>query len=361
MVLSAAMALEFFPLEFHSGYQSQQERQLKLPPPVQLFGVEEYLAQLLQVLALPRPVWLASIEGLAGIGKTALAGHLLRQKELVDQFYQLGWVSAKPHAFFPRSGPRQKLSPTLSPETLIDTLLEQFDQPFVLTRPAQEKRVILTQLLKSKPYLVVIDNLETWLDYQALLPLLRELANPSKFLLTSRHSLQAYPDIFCCQLGPLNQVTTIQFIRAEAWRHKISQLAGAAEAKLNQIYETVGGYPLALKLVIGQTAVQPLSLVLERLKQMQPKNIADNYNYIYWQSWQSLSEIDRRTLLAMPLADGGSIDQLLALTELEPDQLKPVLEQLSRLSLVQIQGEPEAGRYSIHPLTEVFLLHEAIQ
>jgi hypothetical protein len=361
MVSSATMALEFFPLEFHSGYQSRQERQLKLPPPVQLFGIEEHLAALLRVLALSRPGWLVSIEGLAGIGKTALAGHLLRQKAFVDQFYQIGWVSAKPHTFFPRSGLRQKLSPSLTPETLIDALLEQFDQPIVLTRPAQEKRLILTHLLKGKPYLVVIDNLETWLDYQALLPLLRELANPSKFVLTSRHSLQAYPDVFCCQLRPLNQLATVQLIRAEAWLHKISRLAGATEAELNQIYELVGGYPLALKLVIGQMAVKPLPFVLDRLRQTQPKNLGDRYTYIYWQSWQSLSEAARRALLAMPLADGGSIDQLLALTELDPDQLEPVLEQLIRLALLQIQGEPEVRRYTIHPLTEIFLLHEAIQ
>jgi hypothetical protein len=126
----------------------------------------------------------------------------------------------------------------------------------------------------------VIDNLETVTDYQALLPTLRELANPSKFLLTSRHSLRAHPDVFCLNLEELNQADTIRLIRYEAKVRGLSMLLNADDTQLQRIYEVVGGNPLALKLVIGQIAVLSLSQVLENLKQAQGKEIDALYTYI---------------------------------------------------------------------------------
>jgi hypothetical protein len=101
---------------------------------------------------------------------------------------------------------------------LIDALLEQLGQAASLAQSPQEKKVALIQLLKQAPYLIVIDNLETIGDYQALLPLLGEITNPSKVLLTSRHSLRAYPNIFCLTLAALDQVETFNLIRYEAAR-----------------------------------------------------------------------------------------------------------------------------------------------
>ena len=146
----------------------------------------------------------------------------------------------------------------------------------------------MTKLLKEKAHLIVIDNLETAIDVLVLLPFLRELTNPSKFLLTSRHSLQAHSDIFCFSLQELNEADTIRLIRYEAKVRGISNLATAPEDQLQSIYAITGGNPLALKLMIGQTAILSLPQVLENLKKAQGKNIHDLYTYIYWQTWGML-------------------------------------------------------------------------
>jgi len=44
----------------------------------------------------------------------------------------------------------------------------------------------------------VVDNLETAADYRALIPDLQSLVNPTKILLTSRHSLHDYPASTIC-------------------------------------------------------------------------------------------------------------------------------------------------------------------
>ncbi len=356
-----ALTLQSKEYRTRDSYQTSLEKRLRLPPEVHLIGIEEHLGTLLNVLALPGPAWLVSIEGLGGIGKTALANALLRQPQLTRQFYDIAWVSAKQQDFLPDIEFDQAPPPALNVETLIDILLEQFGNNIALTQSSQEKRVALTRLLKENPYLIVVDNLETVVDYQTLLPLLRELTNPSKFLLTSRYSLRAQADVFCRSLEELNQANIVHFIRYEAKMRGLSMLANASDTELKSIYEVVGGNPLALKLVVGQISILPLSQVLKNLKQARDKKIDTLYTYIYWQAWHTLDAASQQTLLVMPLAQDGDLEQLLVLSQLELDDLSQALQQLATLSLIQIGGNLEERHYTIHRLTETFLLNEAIK
>jgi hypothetical protein len=341
-------------------YQASLEKRLRLPPEAQLFGIEEQLYSLLERLIVADTPWLVSIEGLGGIGKTALANAGVRHSELINRFHHIVWVSAKQRAFFPGIGLEGETSPALTVEGLIDSLLEEFGHSAALAQPPQEKRVTLIRLLKEAPHLVVIDNLETVADYQTLLPVLWEITNPSKVLLTSRYSLRAYPNVFCLALASLNKTDTLALIRHEANTRGLPMLANAADAELERIYEVVGGNPLALKLVVGQTAFLPLSQVLDNLKEAGGRSIADLYTHIYWQAWQMLDDTSQQTLLVMPLVQDGTLNQLLSLSRLKTAELHRALKQLITLSLVLVEGDLEERRYSVHRLTETFLLNEAI-
>ncbi len=343
------------------AYQTSLEKRLRLPPEARLFGIEKRLNNLLEQLMAPNSPWLVSVEGLGGIGKTALANAAVRRPELLNSFHDVAWASAKPQDFFPGLGLADKPSSVLTIEALVDTLLAQFGQTAALAQSSSEKRLTLTRLLKQAPYLIVIDNLETLADYQTLLPLLWEITNPSKILLTSRHSLRGYPDVFCLTLSALDQTETLQIIKNEALTRGLPVLAQATEAQLQPIYDVVGGNPLALKLVVGQTAFLPLSHVLDNLKAVRGKNIADLYTHIYWQAWRMLTDVSRQTLLVMPLAQQGTLKHLQTLSQLELAELHQALQQLVTLSLVQVAGDVDERRYAIHRLTETFLLNEAIR
>jgi LuxR family glucitol operon transcriptional activator len=356
------LTLELFSQKtLHANIDASLEKRLELPPEIQLIGVEESIHTLLEVLLSPEAACLISIEGLGGIGKTALASALVHQPKLTTQFSNIVWVSAKQQDFMPGVGFEQATSPALTADALIDALLMQFDDTISLSQPPQQKRAILTALLKKDTHLVVIDNLETVVDYQELLPTLRSLARPNKFLLTSRHSLRAHSDVFCYTLEELNQTETFHFIKHEARLRGLSMLLDASETQLETIYEVVGGNPLALKLVIGQVSVFPISQVLENLKQAHSRKIDELYNYIYWHAWQALDIPSQQVLLAMPLAQDGTLDQLIALSELDIIDLNQALEQLVALSLVQIGGNLDERRYYIHRLTETFLLNEVVK
>lgn len=339
-------------------YLSDLENKLALPPYVELIGIEEPLNDLWDLLSLSGPGWLISIEGLGGIGKTALANAVIREIAPTSRFFDVAWVNAKRQDFWPDMGLQQTERPALDSETLVDTLLEQLGDEASRSGPPQQKMAILAQLLKDRPYLVVIDNLETVIDYQTLLPLLRKLANPSKFLLTSRYRPR-HSDVAHLRLKPLSQADTLVFLKQEAEVRRLSTLANASQAQLKNIYEVVGGNPLALKLVVGQIHALPLSQVLESLRKARGKKIDELYTYIYWQAWQTLAPASRQALLVMPLTQNGTIDQLATASRLDMEELHQALEQLVDLSLLEVSGDDiEQRRYRIHRLTETFLLTE---
>ncbi|MFN8458783.1 MAG: NB-ARC domain-containing protein [Anaerolineae bacterium] len=357
------LALTVLTLEHQarSEHQINLEKQWRLPPESTLFGQGEPLRSLLSnIVAIGSP-WILSIEGPGGIGKTALANTLVRRPELLGRFEEIAWVSAKQQEFLPGGGLASIDRPALIPEALVNTLLEQLAPTVPRNQPPLEQKFILEQLLKQTPYLIVIDNLETVVDYQTLLPELRYWANPSKFILTSRYSLQAQPDIFCASLTELSPADTFHLIRFEANTRGLMMIANAGEADLRRIYEVVGGNPLALKLVIGQLFVLPLTQVLDNLKEARGQVIDELYTYIYWQAWHLLDQASQHTLLVMPIAQDGPFAQLLALTQLDIEKLSQALQQLVTLSLIQVVGDLEDRRYTIHRLTETFLLREVIK
>jgi len=334
------------------------EQRLDLPAATELVGIESLLQQLLTLLTTPDAGWIISLEGLGGIGKTALANAVVRQVALTPHFHNLAWVSAKQQDFLPGMDLPSSPQPAIDANTLVDSLLTQLDDSTSTAAPPDQKLALLSRLLKQQPYLIIIDNLETVEDYQALLPTLQKLANPTKFLLTSRHSLRAYAGVSCLPLTELSQADSLALLKHEAETRQLAALANATPAQLKSIYRVVGGNPLALKLVVGQLYALPLAQVLENLKQAQGKRADQLYTYIYWQAWHTLTPTSRQTLLVMPLVQNGPMAQLAAASQLEIDDLTEAVQQLTDLSLLEISGGIEQRRYRIHRLTETFLLNE---
>jgi transcriptional regulator with XRE-family HTH domain len=323
-----------------------------------LFGVEREQQQLQRLLERAEAPWIIAVDGIGGIGKTSLANGVAREIIVTERFFDIAWVSAKQEEFSTGDGLQVTERPALDVNTLIDNLLEQLAPAVPLVLSTQEKQLILSELLNQRPYLLVIDNLETVVDYQALLPHLRQWVNPSKFLLTSRRSLHGQSDVFCLSLNELSQADTLDLLKHEADVRGLTALAEAAPSQQLRIYQVTGGNPLALKLVIGQICVLPLSQVLENLKEARGQKVDQLYTYIYWQAWHELDPASRQILLIMPLAQGGNLDQITALCDLEPEALGQALERLISLSLVEVSGEIDERRYRIHRLTETFLLNE---
>lgn len=324
-----------------------------------LIGISEYLVQLQQLLVTSGPPWLVSIEGIGGIGKTSLADALLRQLIDANAFDEVGWVSARQTWLNFGGALRVSEKPMLTPETLIEQLLRQLlpDLAPPSGAPIEQSLRILEARLKASPYLIVVDNLETVADVEELLPTLQTLANPTKFVLTSRKSLYIEPNIYHFIVPELSEAHALQLIRQEAAWSNLPVLAAGQEADLLPIVQTVGGNPLALRLVIGQTHVHALETILEELRQARGQTAENLYTFIYRHAWNNLDELSQEVLLIMPLvqAQGESLEYLAEISELPASAIRQALNKLVMLNLVDARGGINDRRFSIHGLTRTFL------
>ncbi len=342
-------------------WQSSLEKRLDLPPAVPLMGVAQHLERLSEVLLAPRAPWIICIDGLGGIGKTSLVNALIRQPKIPNQFQELAWVSAKQQYYQPNSGIEKVADPVIHIDTLTDALLKQLDGDTPGLTSLEQKQVRLVELLNQAPFLVVIDNLETTLKYETLLPFLLKLANPAKFLLTSRHSLRGHPHIFSFNLTELSYPDAADLIKQEIDVRGLSNQVVLTEKQIDDLYNVIGGNPLALQLVVGQISAWSVSEVVEILRQAQGQTIEELYTYIYWQAWHTLDINSQKVFLMLPVAPEGTLEILTYLSRLERSEVRQALRQLIQLSLVQVGGNLEQHRYTIHRLTETFLLNEAVR
>jgi len=349
--------------------QAQDERKARLlrrldaRTYVTLIGVDEPLAHLDALLHTTAPPSIILLEGMGGLGKTSLADALVRQLIDANAFADVGWVTARQQLFNLGGSVKAAVTPALTTEVLIETLLAQLIAELprsALTSPEQARQLLASRL-RDQPHLIVIDNLETLADVESLLPLLRDLANPTKFVLTSRNSFFGETGIYHFSVPELSPFHALQLARYEATLSNLPQVAQASDADLSPILATVGGNPLAIRLVVGQLHIHGLRTVLEDLRHAQGRVTERFYNYLYRRAWDNLDETARNTLLALPLApeEGGDVAYLSTISGLDPNAVRTALDQLVRLNLVDSHGTLYERIYTIHNLTRTFL-HEQV-
>lgn len=333
----------------------------RLEPPtyVKLVGVEAAVAQLEQLICTPAAPWVLALEGIGGIGKTSLADALLRHLIEQGRYDEVGWVTARQMRLNLGGALRSIDQPALTAASLVEKLANQLF-PDLAAAPQLAPAELLRRLqarLKSIPHLIVIDNLETVVDIESLLPTLQTLGNPSKFLLTSRVVLRTEPNIYHLPVPELSEEDALQLIRQEAEMSNLPLLAACTDAELRPIYTVVGGNPLALRLVAGQTHAYALEAILQDLQQAQGESAENLYTFIYRRAWDSLDRLTKRVFLTMLLVHPGgeSLEFLAATGKFTVGDVRLALNKLVLQSLVDVRGDLHQRRYSIHSLTRTFL------
>ncbi len=365
----AALAAVLAEMEQAARSQHRARAEARLPwlESGQLFGVQPLLDQLTPLLSAPEPGSpITLLTGLGGVGKTTAARHALEQiVHHAAMALEVGWVSAQQQTFHPGGGIRPVDAPALTAEDLLLALTVQLLPAEARNAPLTSQRSLaaLQALLRQSPHLVVIDNLETVADVEALLPTLRRLAGPSRFLLTSRRALPHEPGIYHLTVPELEETDALALVRHEAQMRNLASVSQASDAELRPIYAAVGGNPLALKLVTGMLYLLPLPQVLDNLRQAQGRTIGELYRYVYWQAWRRLDDAGQEVLLCMPnfAQKGADFASIQRICEVQGEDLSAALERLALLSLVNVTGDLHDRRYSIHRLTETFLLREVIR
>lgn len=319
-----------------------------------LFGTDGFQEKLLTSLLQAQAPWVVALVGMGGIGKTSLADIVTRKIVREFVFKRVIWLRTEPVSMNGRS---------LSPELTFDIVLAELTRklwPKAAPLSSEQQLVRVRQALKTEPHLIVIDNLER--DTAHLLIYLNDLANPSKFLITSRTRPAEQAGVLNITVDELSLDDACGFIRYHAEEIGMEALAAAEDADLEDIYSLTGGNPLALKLVVSLLTVIPLPQILIALNKGTGRVEDELYGYIYRQTWNILSQSARDLLQAMPLVaeQGATPEYLQAIGGLSSEKLWPAIEELRKCSLLEVRGTFKEKRYGIHRLTDTFLRTEII-
>ncbi len=346
---------------------------LSPPPPIplhfpgkthqRLIGRSTELDQLLESLREPDRKPLIAVIGLGGMGKTTLVQEAMDICWQERLFEHIVWTSAKTERFVGEGVYKTEVS-DVTFEQLLDEIGRQCDRRDIPKLPFEQKKPAVKHLLMTQRVLVVLDNLETVAESEAVVDELFQLLGQSKLLITSRHQLR-HERTFTLDLGGLFEAEGLTFLREDSEERGIDLVTEASQEALLEMYNVTGGAPLAMKLVIGQVSRWPLERVLSNLRaaKFAGPNY-DFYRFIFKHSWDMLSIEAKQTLVSMAvfdLANGCTETSLGPVCNLPPDILQLALDHLILLSLVDTFGDLTARRYTLHSLTHYFILSDIVK
>lgn len=327
---------------------------LPLPEFTSLVGVEKYHDQLARLFYAPDGPRLVSLEGMGGIGKSALARAFIGLPETAAHWEKIVWVSARQHLLSEEGQLSTIADAATTLEDVTSRLCDLLGLSNQAASPLEQRLEALQTTLNMSKHLVVVDNLETVEEYLRLVPTLGQLAGVSRFLITTRQTLQEFPYVHAIELTELEKRDAFHLVEAEMARR--GQRNPLTREIFNELYPIIGGHPLALKLAAAQIFLRPLSEILLGFNQARG-SMDDLYRYLYWQTWHSLSDSTKRLLLSfLPSDPEGEDAEFLQLMSGQPaDIFHNALRELDRYSLLEVNGDPEFTLYRLHSLTVTFL------
>jgi tetratricopeptide (TPR) repeat protein len=332
-----------------------------LPRRAAFFGRDKDMEKVLQALSSEERSWGVVIDGIGGIGKTALAVEAAYRCKESGRFEAFVFVSAKQKRLEP-SGIRVESLVAVTLDEFVNETARVLGQSGIAKLTGEDKRRALLEALRAKRALLIYDNLETLTkeEQEALADFLRFLPQGCKAILTSRR--RGGEGALWLRLEQLTWETARAIIQHEAGREArlAETLRRASEAKWRELFNETGGSPLALIWTLGLMRAKALSFdrALEMLRHG-ANSESPLQEFIYQEARKELGAQEVATLNALSFfVPSASFEALMNVADLTSTALETVLERLNALALVDIL--PGEERYSLHPLTRAYVRDELV-
>lgn len=339
---------------------------LPLPsrPYGKFFGRETLVDDIMHSLREPDRRKIIGIDGMGGIGKTALAREVTELCIEESLFDVVIWEPRESDVSFNATVP-------LTWDYLVTTVGRQLGAPDIQRLTEAEKAARFKTLLESQRVLLILDNLETAaIGQDNIVTQLAPLLSSSKAILTSRRRFKG--DVYSVNLSGLEEDSAVQMLRYEAGERGVTQVATAPLGDLRTLARTTGGSPLALKLVIGQLQYLSLETVINAIKEVRIEADGTDeddyvrfYKSIFWSSWELLSESAQQLLVSMSVLApnlGGTAETIQAVAQVNEEVMTKVIGELWRFSFVEVgERNLRKRRYYLHPLTQYFVLSDVVK
>jgi tetratricopeptide (TPR) repeat protein len=295
-------------------------------------------------------VVITAIDGMAGVGKTALAIQAARQ--MVDR-YPDGQLFLDLHGYTHGVAP-------VEPGDALDWLLRSLGVPGERIPADLDQRAgLYRSRLADQRMLIVLDNAATEEQVTPLLP----GAPGCVVLLTSRRRLVGLDHTHTLSLDTLPHADAVALFQRSVSE---SRLAGQPPDLVTELVELCGRLPLAIRIAAARLRSHPawdLAHLVRRLRDQQHRLVElgagqRSMTAALDLSYQDLGADLQRTYRLLGLHLGEDIDlyAAAALLDCTMPEAGQALEQLLEAHLLQ---EPVPGRYRFHDLTRAHAAHTA--
>jgi LuxR family glucitol operon transcriptional activator len=320
-----------------------------------LIGRDKEMTRLLELLSHDAIAPRISVEGIGGAGKTSLvleAAYRCLQESCGTKttssavtFNAIIFTSAKQqHLIGNHILQRHRRERTLN--DIVRAILRTLESPSIIPADFDSQLESIYHRLQELPTLLIVDNLETLEDQEAVLSFLYELPSTVKVVITTRvRGAFGVPIYLECL--PLDE--GVRLIQHQAQEQSIQ----LKTEQFQVIYQKTSGLPLGIVYAIGQLSVYGIcdDIVTTRLTQAN----SDLAQYCFEDSIQRLKgQPAHRLLMVLALfAKSASPEAIAQISLLEAEPFN-ALAQLYRLRLVMQREE----RYDMHPLTREYAIAE---
>lgn len=326
-----------------------------------LLGREKEIYYLLDLLNEYDDNWIISINGIGGIGKTALALEVANICVKQKTFDAVIWYS-----FHNEQLPLGAETPEIILDKVIETIAYTLNKHDLLRLDKFQRKQRVLNLMKKDRLLVILDSCDLINNYcHQLVIQLQPFVNPSKVIITSRSQL--YDKVYSFPLSGFSTKEAIEFTKLEAQEKALDHVLLEDEIKLARLVEAAGHSPLLLKLVVSQLSYLPLEIVNHQLLNAGDanKDIETFYKHIFFPSWNLLSNDGKELLVALAVfmpGSGGTIEAVKAVCDFDEQRFHQSISELKRLSLVETSEDivHKHSRFFLHPLTHRFILSEIL-
>ncbi len=320
-----------------------------LPRRPYFVGREGEIKTILQSLQPSNRTFIVGIEGIGGVGKSALAIEVSHRCVENDLFESVIWISAK-ESVLTLHGVEPIIPEAKSLTDILITIGTSLGNPTIGNMSLQDQIRRAYNLLARRTTLLILDNFESLSrkEQHDILDFLRRSPITLKVIVTSRERVAEGQII---RLQGLSQEESNALLKWDAQQKNIH----LTHEQNKHLVDLTGGLPLALLWVQGQIAVLGYSVtqVLDKL------NLDSNIpilQYCFNHSWNLLKDGNEKKLLYILALQPEAVsrDTLKEISGIADDEMfENAISDLLQLTLTE--HETDRDYFSILPLTRRFI------
>jgi tetratricopeptide (TPR) repeat protein len=331
-----------------------------LPRRDEFFGRTQEIEIIMRVLNPNDRTWGVLVDGIGGIGKTALAVEVAYRAQEAGAFEAYVFVSAKETTLEP-CGIREKTpSARTFDEFLNETARVLRQIGITKLSSSDEKRRALIDALRTMRALLIYDNPETLSkkEKEEMTNFLRELPQGCKAIITSRW--RGGEGAVWLRLEKLDWDAAYGIIENEIVRDAgLSKKLRRVKSRWQELYDETNGSPLALVYTLGLMRVRATLTFDGALEMLRGNRNADLQEFIFQEARKELTENDKTALSALSFFIlSATFEAWMQVANLSHSALEMAIDRLDLLSLLaKLDGQE---RYALNSVVQNFVRVELL-